>query len=94
MDSGEVPPTRFRGQSAPKTAPLVDSREVFPTYAEVWEDIPSEQVAGRPDKAIFTRVRRSRTLLLDRMLLVNSYIPPQGQAPPMEEVSAPGPEGA
>ena len=43
--------------------------------------------------ATSSRFGRSRSLLLDRLLLY-SYIPPQGQAPPMEEVSAPVPEGA
>ena len=32
-------------------------------------------------------------MLLDRLLL-NSFIPPQGQAPSIEEVSSPEPEGA
>ena len=40
-----------------------------------------------------TRMERSRPRLLDRPLL-NSYHPPRGSAPPIEEVSAPGPEGA
>ena len=46
-----------------------------------------------PDKAISTSAGRSKPLLPDRLLL-NSYITPQGQGPPMAEVSAPGPEGA
>ena len=52
-----------------------------------------KQIAGKSDKAKSTRAGCSRSLLLDRLLL-NSYIPPQGQAPPMEEVSVPRPEGA
>ena len=52
-----------------------------------------EQIVGLSDKAKSSRAGRSRPLLSDRLLL-NSYIPPQGQAPPMEEVSVPGPEGA
>ena len=94
MDSREVSPTGFRGQSASETAPLMDSGEVFPTYEEVREDIPSEQVTSRPDKAAFTQAGRSKSLLPNRLLLMNSYIPPHGQAPPMEEVSALGPEGS
>ena len=87
------PEMSFHGQTASKTALLVDLGEDSPTHAEVQEDIPSEQIASRSDKAKSTRVRRSRPLLPDRLLL-SSYIPPQGQAPPMEEVSVPGIEGA
>ena len=52
-----------------------------------------KQIASRLDKATSSWSGRSRSLLLDRLLL-NSYIPSQGQAPPMEEVSAPRPDGA
>ena len=70
-----------------------DLGEVSITHAEVQEDIPFEQIASWPDKATSTLVGCNRPLLPDRLLL-NSYIPPQGQAPPMEEVLAPRPEGA
>ena len=83
----------FHGQVASETTLLVDLGEVFPTHAEVQEDIPSGQIVGLSDKAKSTRVGSSRPLLPD-WLLLNSYIPPQGQAPPMEEVLVPGPEGA
>ena len=89
----DFPEMGFHGQSASDTALLEDLGEVSLTYTEVHEDIPSEQIASRPDKATSSRSWRNRQLLLDRLLL-NSYIPPQGQAPPMEEVSAPRPEGA
>ena len=56
-------------------------------------DIPPVQVVGRSDRAKSTRSGRSRPFL-SYQLRLNSYIPPQGQAPLMEEVSAPGPEGA
>ena len=72
---------------------MADLGEVSLTHAEGQEDIPSEHIASRPDKAISTRAGHSRSLLPDRLLL-NSYIPRQGQAPPMEEASALGPEGA
>ena len=42
---------------------------------------------------MLSRAGRSRSLLPDQLMLY-SYIPPQGQAPPMEEVSALGPERA
>ena len=89
----DSPEIGFHGQSALETALSTDLEEVSQTHVEVKEDTPSEQVANRPDKATSTWTRRSRSLLLDRLLL-NSYIPPQGQAPPMEKVSAPGAKGA
>ena len=90
MDS---PKMGFHSQSAMETAHLANLGEVPITHEEVREGIPSEQTANRPAKAMSSQVRRSRSLLPDRLLLY-SYIPPQSQAPPMEEVSAPGPEGA
>ena len=85
----DSPEMGFHGQSASKTALLVDLGEVSPTHAEVQEDIPSKQIAGRSDKAKSTWARCSRSLLPD-WLLLNSYIPLQGQAPPIGS----GPEGA
>ena len=82
----------FHVQLASETTLLVDLGEVSPTHVEVQEDIPSKQIGGRSDKANSTRAGRSR--LLPNRLLLNSYIPPQGQAPPMEEVSVLGQEGA
>ena len=86
--SSDSPEMGFHGQSALETALSVDLGEVSPTHAEVQEDIPSEQIAGRSNKAKSTQAGHSRPLLLD-WLLLNSYIPPQGQAPPIEEVSVP-----
>ena len=83
----------FHGQSASETTLLGDFGEVSLTYVEVQEEIPSKQIAGWLDKAKSTQAGCSRLLLLDRLLL-NSYIPQKGQAPPMEEVSVPGLEGA
>ena len=89
----DSPEMGFHGQSASETELSADLGELSLTHAEVQEDIPSKQIASRLDKATFTRARHSRSLLPHRLLL-NFYIPPQGQAPPMEEVSTPGPEGA
>ena len=83
----------FHGQSASETTLSADLKEVSLTHVEIQDDIPSKKIASRPDKATSTWDGLSRSLLPDRLLL-NSYIPQQGQAPPMEEVSAPGPEGA
>ena len=67
----------FHGHSTSKTALLGDFGEVSQTYAEVQEEIPSEQIARWSDKAKSTRAGHSRSLLHDRLLL-NSYIPPKG----------------
>ena len=83
----------FQGQSALETTLSTDLGEVSLTHTEVQEDTPSEQIASQPDKATSSRSGRSRSLLPDRLLL-NSYIPPQSQAPLIEEVSAPGPKGS
>ena len=60
---------------------------------------PALQVIHPPDRAErqsdmpkLARTRRKRPLLLDRILL-NSYLPHRGLAPPMEEVAVPEPEG-
>ena len=90
MDSPEM---GFHGQWASETMLSMDLGEVSLTHAEVREGIPLEQIASKPDKAMSSQSGSSRSLLLDRLLL-NSYIPPQAQAPPMEEISASGPEGA
>ena len=71
----------------------MDLGEVSPTHAEVQEDIPSKQIVGWSDKAKSIRAGSSRLFLPD-WLPLNYYTPPQGQAPPMEEVSVLGPEGA
>ena len=65
----------FHDHSASTTALLVDLGEVSQTYAEVQEDISSEQIVSRSNKAKSTRVGRSKPLLPDQLLL-NSYIPP------------------
>ena len=86
LDSPEM---GFHGQSASETMLSADLREVSLTHAEVQDGIPSEQIPSRPDKDTSTRAGLNRPLLPDRLLL-NSYIPPHGQDPPMEEVSTPG----
>ena len=71
----DSPEMGFHGQSASKTALLVDLGEVSRTHVEVQEDIPLKQIANRPDKVTSTWAGRSRSLLPD-WLLLNSYIPP------------------
>ena len=89
----DSPEMGFHGQSASEITLSVDLGEVSQTLAEVQEDIPSKNIVSRLDKAKPTWAGRSRSLLPDQILL-NSYIPPQGKASPMEEVSVPGPKGA
>ena len=83
----------FHGQSASEITPSTDLGDVPLTHEEVREGIPLEQTTLRPDKATSSRFEHSRLLLPDRLLLY-SYIPPQGQDPPLDEVSAPRLEGA
>ena len=90
MDS---PQMGFYGQSASKTMLSANLGEVSLTHAEVRESISLEEIASRPNKATSSRPGLSKPMLPDRLLL-NSYIPPQRQAPPMEEVFALGPEDA
>ena len=71
---------------------LVESGEASLTPAAIQVIHPSEQVSGWPERPRYTRAERSRPLLHDRLLL-KSYRPPRGPAPPMEKVLAPGPEG-
>ena len=53
---------------------------------------PPDWVESQPDMSKLTRTARKRPLLPDWILL-NSYLPPQGPAPPIEEVAMLGPEG-
>ena len=72
---------------------LEESREASLVPAALQVIHPSEQVTGQLDKAKCTWTGRRKSLISDRML-VNSYLPPQGLAPPMEKVTVPRPEGA
>ena len=80
-------------QPALENATLVESGEAFPTHVAIQVIHPPKQASGRLERPRYTRFDCSRPLLPDRLLL-NSYLPPQGPTPPMEEVLAPEPEGA
>ena len=67
--------------------------EASPTPIDIQVVHPPEQAAGQLDRVKYTRARRKRLLIPNRMLL-NSYLPPRGLAPLMEEVSIPGLKGA
>ena len=53
--------------------------------------LPSNQSESYPRNAKLELSGRKRPLPPDRILL-NSYLPPRGPAPTMEEVIAPGPD--
>ena len=72
---------------------LAENREASSVPAALQVAHPAEQATGQLDRAKYTRTGRRKPLLLDR-ILVNSYLPPRGPAPPMEEVTVPGLEGA
>ena len=66
-----------------------ESGEAAPTPPAL-QLIPSPiQVGSWPGRSEFTRTRLKRSPLPDRILL-NSYLPARGSAPPKEEVSVPG----
>ena len=75
-----------------ENATLVESREASPTPAAIQVIHHPEQASGRPERPLYTWAEHSKSLLPDRMLL-NSYLPPWGSDPPMEEVLALGLEG-
>ena len=76
-----------------ENATLVESREASLTPVAIQVIHPPEQAPSHPEKPLYTRTGRRRPQLHDRLLL-NSYHPLWGLAPPMEEVLALGPEGA
>ena len=67
----------------------MESGEASLTPAAIQAIHPPEQASGRPERPGYTRAERSRPLPPDRLLL-NSYLPPRGLTPPMEEVWLPG----
>ena len=72
---------------------MVESREASLVPAAIQVVHPPKQAVGHLDRAKYAQVRRRRSLLPNCMLL-NSYLPPLGPAPPMKEVSVPRPKGA
>ena len=79
------PEIGLNDQPALENATLVESREASPTPAAIQVIHPPEQASGWPVRPWYTQAERSRPMLHDRLLL-NSYLPPWGPAPPMEEV--------
>ena len=62
-------------QSNLENATLVESGEAFPTPVAIQVIHPPEQASSRLERPRYTRAKRSRPRLLDRLLL-NSYLPP------------------
>ena len=71
----DSPEMGFHGQPAVGTTHLSDLEKVPLSHEEARGDRPSEQTASRSSQAMLSLVRRSRSLLPDRLLLY-SYIPP------------------
>ena len=76
----------------PEDVALGETREatLIPPALQVIH--PPDRVESQSDMSKLARTARKRSLLLDRILL-NSYLPPHGPAPPMEKVAVPEPEG-
>ena len=72
---------------------LEESREASLVPIALQVVHPPEQAIGQLDRAKYTRTGRRKPQLPNH-LLVNSYLPPRGPAPPMEEVTVPELEGA
>ena len=88
-----LPEMGLNEQPALENVTLEESREASPVPTAIHVVHPPEQATGQSDRAKYTRVGHRRSLLPDRMLL-NSYLPPRGPAPPLEEVLVPESEGA
>ena len=86
------PEMGLNDQSAPEDVVGVESREASPIPAAIQVIHPSEPAVGQSGKNKNIQAGQKRVLLSDRMLL-NSYLPPRGPVPPMEEVIAPELEG-
>ena len=78
-------------QSGPDGVALGELREVTPIPLALQVIHPPDRAESHSDKAKIARAEGKKPLLLDRILL-NSYLPPRGPAPVMEEVTLLGPE--
>ena len=87
------PKMGLNDQPAPKNVTLAESREVFPALAAIQVIHSPEKAASQSDKAKYTQAG-CRMSLLPGWMLLNSYLPPRGPTPTMEEVLVPGSEGA
>ena len=86
------PEMGLNDQPTPEDVTEVESREASPIPVAIHVVHPSEPAVDQSGKLKGMRPGQKRPLLPDQMLL-NSYLPPRGPAPPMEEVTAPGLDG-
>ena len=91
MVSGS-PEVGSEDQPAPENVVVMDLREASSSLAAIQVIHPRERAIGPSGRAKNIRAGCKRPLLSDWMVL-NSYLSPRDLAPPMEEVSAPRPEG-
>ena len=75
-----------------KNVTLVESRKASPVPTAIQVVRLAKRAISQSDRANYTRAGRRRPFIPDHILL-NSYLPPRGPTPPMEEVSIPRPEG-
>ena len=78
-------------QSGPEDVALGEPREGTPILPALQVIHPPDRSKSHPGIAKLARAGCKRSLPLDRILL-NSYLPPRGPSPVMEEVTAPGPD--
>ena len=75
-------------QPSPEDIALGEPREVTPIPPALQVIHPPDWAESQPGMPKLARTRGKRSLLPDRILL-NSYFPPRGLAPTMEEVAVP-----
>ena len=78
-------------QPGPEDVALGEPREVTPIPPALQVIHPPDRAESRSNMPKLARTGPKRSLLPYRILL-NSYLPPRGPAPVMEEVAVPGPE--
>ena len=87
------PKMSLNDQPVTRNVTMEESKEASPVPATLQVVHPLQEATGKLDRAKYTQTGRRKQLLPDCML-VNSYLPPRGPAPPMEEVTIPRAEGA
>ena len=86
------PEMSLNGQPVTGYVTMEEPREASPVPVALQVVHPPEEATGQLDRAKYTLTDHRKPLLPDRML-VNSYLPPCGLPPLMEEVTIIGPEG-
>ena len=78
-------------QSGPEDVAVGEPRGVTSISLALQVIHPPDRAEARSDMPKLAQTGHKRSLLPDRILL-NSYLPPRGSAPTMEEVAVPGPK--